>query len=97
MTERTEHPCRGMTKAQIAAFEQIATGESLPRATPKTLARLVERGVIVRAADKALGRDRFGTISIPQYHVPLPIHWQWREWCSENIGDGEEALKSEEG
>lgn len=91
MTLRTEHPCKGMTKRQREAFEQIATGEALPRAMPITLQRLQTNGLIERGPDKVLGRDALGVISIPQYYVPLPVHAQWCQWCSEQLTDGEGA------
>lgn len=72
-----------MTPRQREAFEAIATGNALPSAHKKTLERLEKCGLIVRLADKVLGRDRFGTVSIPQFEVPIPIHMQWCQWCSE--------------
>lgn len=39
----TDHPCKGMTKAQIAAFERIAINQP-HGATHKTLVALRERG-----------------------------------------------------
>ena len=82
-----DHPCKGMTKAQIAAFEQIATGVALPPAHHKTLAALEAKGLIVRTPNKVLGRDGFGAVSIPQYAVPINVHMQWCEWCAENVTD----------
>jgi hypothetical protein len=79
----TDHPCKGMPNRAILAFEQIATGIALPAGTPNGIyAKLLERGVIERAGDKLL-RDGLGDYSIPQYAVPLPVHMQWCEWCSE--------------
>lgn len=79
----TDHPCKGMTPRQIEAFEQIATGDALPIAHRRTLASLEALRLIERLADKELGRDRFGAIFVPQYQVPIPIHMQWCQWCSE--------------
>ena len=78
----TDHPCIGMTAAQRAAFEQIATNGYGPF-HPKVIAALLARGLIVRSEDEILGRDAFGIISIPTYAVPIPFHMQWCEWCSE--------------
>lgn len=71
----------GLTKAQQSVFEQIAIGQ-LPYARQSTIDILVEKGLIVRIADRVLGRDRFGAISVPTYEVPLPIHIRWCEWCA---------------
>jgi hypothetical protein len=77
----TDHPCKGMTKRQREAFEQIAISQP-PRATHKTLVALRERGLI-DYEDEVVGRDALGTITIPRWFVPLPIHFQWCEWASE--------------
>ena len=88
----TRYPIPGLTKVQKAIFEQIATGNyelSGLRAAPKSIAKLLEMGVIVRSEDKIVCQDRFGTVKVPSYYVPLPIHFAWCEWCSENITDEE--------
>lgn len=85
----TKHPCHGMTKPQIAAFEQIAIGNSSPHAAKKTINVLLDRGLIVRGPDKKLGHDGFGPIMIAQYVVPIPTHMDWCTWCSETMGDCE--------
>ena len=78
----TDHPCKGLSKKQRDAFEAIAI--SMDRAEhQKTIEALLKRGLIVRGDDKVLGRDHFGLITVPTYYVPLPIHAQWCEWCSE--------------
>jgi hypothetical protein len=78
----TDHPCKGMTTAQVAAFEQIAVGNALPIAVRATMTKLMDRGLICEGGRKTL-RDELGTYSIPQYFVPLATHIQWCEWCSE--------------
>jgi hypothetical protein len=79
----TDHPCKGLRKNQRDVFEQIAVGNALPATPQRNLDILEERGLIQRAGNKTLGRDALGTITIPQYYVPLSIHAQWCEWCSE--------------
>lgn len=85
---RVRHPCAGMTAAQRAAFESIAT-QSGGRiaAHPKTIAALIAKGVIARDRDEIVGRDRFGAIAIPNYYVPTPVHMQWCSWCAENCDE----------
>lgn len=89
MTKRPihDHPCKGMTKAQIAAFERIAVNQS-PGCTWPTIDALLNAGVIERGPAETR-RDALGVYTIPSFYVPLPIHAQWCEWCSENVrGDG---------
>lgn len=77
----TEHPCQGMTKAEIAAFEAIAINRP-PHCSKQTLERLISRGVIERHGKKANFRDGLPSI-ITDFYVPLPVHIQWCEWASE--------------
>ena len=87
MSQRAEHPCKGMTKAQIAAFERIAINQPHD-ATHKTLIALRQRGVI-DYEDQVVGRDALGKIVVPRWFVPLPVHAQWCEWCGKHSADGE--------
>lgn len=79
-----DHPCKGMTKAQVAAFEAIAINE-IPQNGWNSIDKLIERGVIERGPNETR-RDAMGVYSIPSFFVPLPIHHQWCQWCSERVG-----------
>jgi len=76
-----EHPCKGMTKAQIDTFEQLAVGRK-PPATKGTWDALEKNGVIERGAD-LIRRDALGEYRIPQFVVPVAVHAQWCAWCAE--------------
>lgn len=77
----TDHPCKGMTKAQREAFERIAINQP-PMASHKALLALRQKGLI-DYEDREIGRDALGAIKVPLWFVPLPIHMQWCEWASE--------------
>ena len=64
----TDHPCKGMTRAQREAFERIAVNQH-PQATHKTLLALREKGLI-GYTDKVVGRDALGKITVPEWFVP---------------------------
>ena len=83
----TDHPCKGMTPAQIAAFEALAINQT-PHVGQKTIDILIKRGVVAYGPFKTM-RDALGTYTVPTFYVPLPIHAQWCEWCSEQ---GEEDV-----
>lgn len=83
----TDHPCKGMTKAQVAAFELIAINQ-VPRCRQETLDALLAAGVILRGEDEHR-RDAMGVYTIPNFFVPLPVHMQWCEWASEQDLSGE--------
>jgi hypothetical protein len=76
-----EHPCKGMTKAQIAVFERIAVNEP-PYANHQTMRALRQRGVIDYVSE-VVSRDALGPITVPRWFVPLSVHAQWCEWCGE--------------
>ena len=77
----TDHPCKGMTKVQIAAFERIAINQ-LPQCGWKSIDALLKAGVIDRGEDE-VRRDAMGVYRIPNFFVPLGVHMQWCDWCSE--------------
>ena len=83
----TDHPCAGRSKAAVEVFEAIAINQH-PPLRPKVINSLLKAGLIVKVGDTEL-RDRFGVMKIPVYEVPLPVHWQWCQWCSENVKDDE--------
>lgn len=87
---RTPYPIPGLTKAQRAAFEQIASGNhTLSGIFPKpaTLAKLLGLGVIVKVQDVEVCRDRFGSMKVPSYEVPLSLHYQWCKWAAGQVDD----------
>jgi DNA-binding HxlR family transcriptional regulator len=83
----TDHPCKGMTKAQIATFERIAINQP-PYASGRTLSdrtlkALLDRGLIERVSRENRDPTTGWKFEWWEYHVPLPIHMRWCEWCSQ--------------
>jgi hypothetical protein len=78
----TEHPCAGMSKAEISAFEAFAINR-LPRCSKKTIEELLARGVIATGEKKLDFHDGLPPSVVPDYYVPLPVHMQWCAWASE--------------
>ena len=76
-----KHP--GKTVAQRRVLDHIGCGDYLPSATRETLDRMVGLGLLTRLQDRVLGRDGFGTIAVPQYEMPLPVHYQWCSYWAE--------------
>jgi len=72
-----------MTKAQVAAFEQIAINQ-FPACRWSTIDALLKAGVVAKGPPE-VRRDAMGVYEIPSFYVPLPIHMQWCEWCSEQV------------
>lgn len=77
----TDHPCKNLTTAQCEAFERIAVNQ-FPACTWPTIDALLKAGVIEQGESETR-RDAMGVYHIPSFYVPLPIHAQWCEWCSE--------------
>lgn len=87
----THHPCRGMTRAQRRDFELIATGRR-PLGGYLTLKKLKERGLIEDGPPEVLGRDALGKITRPTWTVPLAVHMQWCQHCSEQVAPREPGV-----
>jgi hypothetical protein len=77
----TEHPCKDLTQEQRDAFEQIAVNR-LPQCGWRSIDALLKKGLIERGPDDKR-RDAMGVYGVPSFFVPLPIHAQWCQWCSE--------------
>lgn len=81
----TDHPCKGLSKAARKAFEAISINQP-PRCAQKTLDLLLERGLIERAPDRIVAQSALGPIVVKDYRVPLPVHYQFCTWASEQPG-----------
>ena len=88
----TDHPAvvANCTKCQIEVFDQIGAGIAKPPASRKTFEALEKKGLIEAQRD-VIGHDRFGPIINTFWYVPIPVHIQWCEWCSEQPEVIEEA------
>ncbi len=79
----------GLTPAQSDAFERIAICQP-PNASRKTLEALEKMGLIVGHDVPTYGPTSHPLDRIPmmvrEYAVPLPIHYQWCQWCTEQVG-----------
>lgn len=77
----TDHPCKGMTPAQIAAFEQLAIN-CLPADGWQSIHALIAKGLVERGPGMQR-RDAMGVYTVPSFSVSIPVHYQWCAWCSE--------------
>lgn len=80
----------GLTKAQDEALAGFALGGQ-PNIHPKTLAVLLERGLLEKRGDEVICRDRFGVVTRPVYEMPLHEHMRWCQWCADNFPTPEDA------
>lgn len=77
-----KHPATGCTKAQRLAFERIAVGDD-DYIGPAIAAALVRRGLVVEWGETLPpNKSCPWPVTIKRYHVPLPVHKQWCDWCA---------------
>lgn len=81
MRDDAKHPCDSMKKAEIGAFDRVAAGGA-PRCSDRTIARLVERGLIERHLVRVASNDHFGPIVKHEYSVPIALHIEWCDWMT---------------
>jgi hypothetical protein len=79
MTQTIEHPCVGMSKAEIDAFDRIAAGGP-HRSSTRTLSKLMEAGLVQRHSVAIGPPDRFGPVVRYEYSVSIGAHMQRCEW-----------------
>jgi len=73
------HPCEGLSKAAIDAFDMIAAGVP-PRCSKETLKLLMERGLVERHMQPARFNDALPPSTHVAYSVPYAHHIQWCDW-----------------
>lgn len=81
---RTKHP--GRTRAERKVIDAIGGGNHSPPMRDMVRERMIEDRLIERIEDRVIP-DRLGEIRIVQVDLPLAVHMQWCNWCSENIAD----------
>ena len=78
---------RGLSARQQDVFEAIATGHDSPPAARSLLDALERKGFIAYETVPMYGPTNAPIDRIPMmvrsYYVPLPIHAEWCEWCSD--------------
>ena len=74
-SKRPPHP--GRTAAQRRVLDAIGCGESSPRMSPKVRDALLTADLIVQCGERVVCQDRFGTVTAPEYVMPIPVHMQW--------------------
>lgn len=85
-----------LSKKQRQILDEIGCGNydlSGVFPTVQTINGLLEKGLLERLSDKRIGGDRFGAINIPQYQMPIAVHFQWCMWNSNEYDkeNGEES------
>ena len=74
---------RNLTNAQSDVFEQIAVGNDNDGGhNPKVLDRLEKMGLLTSKSQILSG---FPPVTIKRYEVPIDIHMEWCQWCSEIV------------
>ena len=68
----TKHPCEGMTRSEITAFEAIVINPQ-PRCSKKTIDTLLARGVIVKEEQQVHLADGLPPSVVSDYYVPLVL------------------------
>lgn len=78
---KAPHP--GKTPAQRRVLDEIGCGNYSPFMSPRTCRAMLDAGLIERLPDRIVGRDRFGTIKVREFQMPIPVHYQWCQAMSE--------------
>lgn len=85
--ERFEFDFNKLSKAQQETLGNIAVGFNSGMYNRRTIARLIEFGLIEQVEDLILP-GRF-PVHVKQYAMPIYAHIAWCEWCSKNVTEDE--------
>jgi hypothetical protein len=72
------HPCEGLSAAARRAFDEIAAG-NVPKASARTLDRLVELGLVERTVHLTHFADGLPAARTYVFSVSIPLHIAWCE------------------
>jgi hypothetical protein len=88
----TKYFLPGLTKAQADALDRSGCGDfTLSGVSPKTLKKLLDEELLRQCGEKIICRDRFGTVAVPEYEMPLRVHIQWTFWNAKQFENEQPA------
>jgi hypothetical protein len=82
VTSPKSHPCEGLPKAAVAAFDAIAAGME-PKSSAGMLDLLLARGLIERSLQRQHFRDGLPPNERYRYSAPYCHHIQWCDRADE--------------
>lgn len=77
---------RGLSPAQIGALGNVAFGKHGYGVSRRTLEVLERRGLIERHPMEKT--DRLGTVRWDEWTMPMSVHIDFCEWCSQLVEGG---------
>ena len=84
---------RNLSKAQYNVFEQICINNDAGH-NERTLKALEKKGLI-KCKMLPLKDGGFPPVEILRSYVPLEIHQEWCQWCSDNFDDDGNPIEKE--
>ncbi len=75
-----EHPCAGLSDAEVAAFDALASGDNPIRAE-RALARLVKLGLILKVSPPFNVSECVGPTTRYHFSIPVQVHVKWCHWA----------------
>ena len=71
------------TKAQNRVLDEIGCGNYSPIADKRTIAALLEQGLIDELSPRIVGSGPFA-VHVRQFQMPIHIHIRWCEMCDDD-------------
>jgi len=68
----------------LLTFQGWVPGGVLPQPSPRTVQKLIDRGLVVAYAVEHSG------LTVRAYDVPVAVHMAWCAWCDEHLDDDAE-------
>ena len=94
------YPFKGLTKGQKRILDEIGCGNyslaGIARAHG-SIEKLRDVGLIQECGEKVVCRDRFGTVRVTEYEMPIDVHYQWCKWQAAQFDKEQPPHSQEEG
>jgi hypothetical protein len=81
--DMTPHPAK--TKAQRRILDEIGCGNYSVAISPRTREAMLAKGLIEPCGKRVIYQDRFGTVTVPEFQMPIAVHMQWcSHWAEQD-------------
>jgi len=85
-----KHPAKAAAHRRI--LDEIGCGNYSTYISPRTRDAMLSKGLIEQCGERVICQDRFGTVTVPEYQMPIPVHYQWCSyWAEQPISANEEG------
>jgi hypothetical protein len=90
---KVEHPCEGLSIAEVRAFDAIASGAE-PTNARYSLSQLARLGYLKETGWPKYPDEQAEQSAVHRYRIPVSLHIEWCQWIIQRIKSGVSLSKT---